>query len=61
MEILYFYIIGNIDEFICSGHGGRVRDKDGDEADRNDETIVPIDYQKNGEITDDVMIEFSNF
>ena len=60
MEILYFYIIGNIDEFICSGHGGTIKDQDGDEADGYDETIIPLDYKQYGEIRDDVRIQCSN-
>lgn len=36
-----------------SGHGGSVRDRNGDEDDGRDETIVPLDYQRHGEIVDD--------
>lgn len=36
-----------------SGHGSYVRDKNGDEVDGKDETIVPLDYQKGGMIIDD--------
>ncbi|KAG5176776.1 caspase domain-containing protein [Tribonema minus] len=36
-----------------SGHGGRVKDKNGDEADGYDETIVPVDFQRAGQIIDD--------
>lgn len=36
-----------------SGHGGQKRDKSGDEEDGMDETILPLDFQKNGEIIDD--------
>eukprot|EP00542_Grammatophora_oceanica_P019860 CAMPEP_0194047474 /NCGR_PEP_ID=MMETSP0009_2-20130614/24936_1 /TAXON_ID=210454 /ORGANISM="Grammatophora oceanica, Strain CCMP 410" /LENGTH=315 /DNA_ID=CAMNT_0038693117 /DNA_START=96 /DNA_END=1043 /DNA_ORIENTATION=- len=36
-----------------SGHGGKLRDDDGDEADGYDETLVPLDYQTNGQIRDD--------
>ena len=31
--------------FSFSGHGGQVRDVDGDEADGLDETILPEDYK----------------
>jgi len=36
-----------------SGHGGKLRDDDGDEADGYDETLVPLDYQEAGQIRDD--------
>lgn len=36
-----------------SGHGGKVRDDNGDEADGYDETLIPVDYQSNGQIRDD--------
>eukprot|EP01012_Entosiphon_sulcatum_P033436 TRINITY_DN42325_c0_g1_i1.p1 TRINITY_DN42325_c0_g1~~TRINITY_DN42325_c0_g1_i1.p1 ORF type:complete len:403 (+),score=54.76 TRINITY_DN42325_c0_g1_i1:38-1246(+) len=36
-----------------SGHGGQVADKDGDESDGKDETLVPLDYTSAGQITDD--------
>jgi len=36
-----------------SGHGGSVRDQDGDEADGMDETMIPVDYQRAGQIRDD--------
>ncbi|CAG8794563.1 17539_t:CDS:2, partial [Gigaspora margarita] len=38
-----------------SGHGGQVEDLDGDEDDGFDETILPLDYEKNGQIIDDEM------
>ncbi|KAF3936858.1 Metacaspase-1A [Dactylella cylindrospora] len=41
--------------FHFSGHGGQVRDLDGDEADGYDETIYPVDYQTKGHIVDDLM------
>lgn len=40
-----------------SGHGGSVRDTNGDEADNMDETIVPMDYTSAGQITDDVILK----
>ncbi|CAG8693591.1 13078_t:CDS:2, partial [Gigaspora margarita] len=40
-----------------SGHGSQEKDRDGDEYDGNDETIVPVDYSQSGQITDDVMHE----
>lgn len=36
-----------------SGHGGKLRDQDGDEADGFDETLVPLDYASTGQIRDD--------
>mmetsp|Transcript_41764 Transcript_41764/g.87649 ORF Transcript_41764/g.87649 Transcript_41764/m.87649 type:complete len:346 (+) Transcript_41764:294-1331(+) len=36
-----------------SGHGGSVKDTDGDEEDGMDETLIPVDYQKAGQIVDD--------
>lgn len=40
-----------------SGHGGQQRDRDGDEKDGLDETLVPVDYNKNGMITDDWLLK----
>ena len=39
--------------FHYSGHGSYVTDRDGDEADGNDECLVPIDYETLGMIIDD--------
>lgn len=39
--------------FHYSGHGSYVYDHDGDETDRRDETICPLDYEDAGMITDD--------
>jgi len=36
-----------------SGHGGSVKDEDGDEEDGYDETLVPVDYKSSGHIVDD--------
>jgi len=35
------------------GHGGKLKDQDGDEKDGYDETLVPLDYQNAGQIRDD--------
>ncbi|KXS14033.1 hypothetical protein M427DRAFT_124577 [Gonapodya prolifera JEL478] len=43
--------------FHYSGHGGSTQDTHGDEADGNDETIVPLDYESAGQITDDEIFE----
>ncbi|CAM9023681.1 unnamed protein product [Wickerhamomyces anomalus] len=39
--------------FHYSGHGSQQEDTDGDEEDGIDETIVPLDFEKNGQIVDD--------
>ncbi|PHT98056.1 Metacaspase-3 [Capsicum chinense] len=39
--------------FHYSGHGARVRDRDGDEIDGHDESICPVDYETEGRILDD--------
>jgi hypothetical protein len=36
-----------------SGHGGRVKDLDGDEDDGYDETLIPVDFKSAGQILDD--------
>ena len=36
-----------------SGHGGRVRDLNGDEDDGFDETLIPVDFKNAGQIIDD--------
>lgn len=36
-----------------AGHGSRVPDQDGDEDDGYDETLVPVDFQRSGQIRDD--------
>jgi metacaspase-1 len=40
-----------------SGHGGRVVDVSGDEDDGYDETIIPVDFQKAGQIIDDDILK----
>lgn len=40
-----------------SGHGTYVPDRDGDEADRRDEAICPMDLRSAGVITDDTLYE----
>lgn len=44
--------------FQYSGHGSRVKDKNGDEVDGMDETICPIDFEVAGMITDDVIRDY---
>lgn len=38
-----------------SGHGGQVPDPDGDRDSGYDDTIVPVDYERNGQITSDTL------
>lgn len=38
-----------------SGHGSNIKDINGDEIDGRDETIVPLDYNTSGLITDDLL------
>lgn len=44
-----------------SGHGSYVRDNNGDEDDGKDECLVPLDYAKNGLITDDLLNHIFSF
>lgn len=44
--------------FHYSGHGSYTRDRDGDEDDNKDETIVPLDYKTGGMITDDQLHDY---
>jgi len=41
--------------FHYSGHGSQVKDLSGDEEDGFDETLVPLDFQKSGQIVDDYL------
>src|SRR3989304_4982196 len=43
--------------FHYSGHGTRISDTNGDEADKNDEAIVPLDFAKEGIIKDNHYVE----
>lgn len=43
--------------FHYSGHGGQVRDDDDNRATGMDDTIVPVDYERNGQITADLLHE----
>lgn len=40
-----------------SGHGGRLPDDNGDEDDGYDETLIPVDFKKNGQIRDDDLLK----
>jgi len=41
--------------FYYSGHGSSINDTNGDEADKKDEVIIPLDYLQAGVITDDYL------
>jgi hypothetical protein len=41
--------------FHYSGHGLSIKDRDGDEIDGMDESILPLDYEENGVILDDLI------
>lgn len=43
--------------FHYSGHGGNLPDDNGDEEDGMDETLIPVDYVKAGQIRDDELLE----
>jgi hypothetical protein len=43
--------------FQYSGHGSNVQDKSGDEIDKRDEVIVPLDYKTGGIIRDDELFD----
>jgi hypothetical protein len=47
----------NLEELVISysGHGSNISDKNGDEDDKRDECLVPLDYDKKGLITDDLL------
>lgn len=40
-----------------SGHGGREVDRDGDEDDGYDETLIPVDFKRAGQIVDDELFK----
>ena len=48
---------GDILVFHYSGHGGNTIDKNRDETDGKDETLIPLDFQTAGEITDDWLFD----
>jgi hypothetical protein len=43
--------------FYYSGHGNFIRDTSGDESDRQDEVIYPLDFDVSDHITDDFLFE----
>lgn len=44
-----------------SGHGAYIHDKDGDEKDKRDEVIIPLDVGNRGVITDDVLHDYLEY
>lgn len=40
------------------GHGGKLKDDSGDEADGYDETLIPLDYGQSGQIRDDDLLRY---
>lgn len=50
----------NINEvwFHYSGHGSYLDDTNNDEQDNKDECIIPLDYERNGIITDDILYKY---
>jgi len=48
---------GDILVFHYSGHGGNTIDRTRDETDGKDETLIPLDYETAGEITDDWLFD----
>lgn len=43
-------------DFLDSGHGGQSKDASGKESDGLDEVIFPLDFEREGDIIDDVRI-----
>lgn len=56
-RITQYAVAGDIVFVHYSGHGGRLRDDNGDEDDGYDETLVPVDFQRNGQIRDDDILK----
>lgn len=59
-QLIIKSIVTNADELWLhySGHGSYIHDRDGDEDDRRDETIVPLDHHHHGMITDDIIHDY---
>uniref|UniRef100_A0A6C0E8Z1 Peptidase C14 caspase domain-containing protein n=1 Tax=viral metagenome TaxID=1070528 RepID=A0A6C0E8Z1_9ZZZZ len=47
--------------FHYSGHGSYIDDTNGDELDGKDEVIVPLDYEKSGMISDDLLHNYMEY
>lgn len=44
-----------------SGHGAQIEDRSGDETDKQDEVIIPCDYNVSGVISDDLLRQLVNY
>lgn len=44
--------------FYYSGHGSYIKDTSGDEVDGKDEVLVPLDYESEGYISDDMLFDY---
>lgn len=44
--------------FYYSGHGSYIKDTTGDEVDGKDEVLVPLDYDSQGYISDDMLFDY---
>jgi len=51
--LVHNVVAGDVLFFHFSGHGAQVPDKSGLESDGFNETILPVDYKRSGEIVDD--------
>ncbi len=56
-KIVQQSVSGDVVYLHYSGHGSRLRDRDGDEEDGYDETLVPLDFQSGGFIRDDDLLK----
>ena len=50
-------ICENVISVSILGHGGKLKDDNGDEDDGYDETLIPIDYKTAGQIRDDDILK----
>ena len=57
LEFTKNVVSGDVLVFHYSGHGSYVQDTNGDETDKRDEVLVPLDYTRTGFITDDWLYE----
>ena len=50
-------ICENVISVSILGHGGKLKDDNGDEDDGYDETLIPVDYKTAGQIRDDDILK----